>query len=65
ERQAALKRLLAELPEKDCELLILRLAAQMSFAEMGEYLHRNSENVKKAYYRILERLKTRVEVSHE
>ena len=65
ERLYALKQILTELPEKDCELLDLRLAAQMSFAEIGFYLHKNSENVKKAYYRLLERLKAKAEVSHE
>jgi RNA polymerase sigma-70 factor (ECF subfamily) len=65
ERQDALRQILTELPEKDFELLNLRLAAQMSFAEMGVYLHKNNESVKKAYYRLLERLKTRMEGSHE
>jgi RNA polymerase sigma-70 factor, ECF subfamily len=61
ERHYALKKILAGLPEKDYELLNLRLAAQMSFAEMGDYLHQNGENVKKAYYRLLERLKAGME----
>ncbi|HEX2979332.1 MAG TPA: sigma-70 family RNA polymerase sigma factor [Anaerolineaceae bacterium] len=65
DRRAALKQLLAGLPEKDRELLNLRLAAKMSFAEMGVYLHQNEENVKKTYYRLLERLKTRLEASLE
>lgn len=65
ERQTALAQMLAGLPEKECELLSLRLAAQMSFAEMGVYLHENEEKVKKAYYRLLERLKTKMEVYHE
>jgi RNA polymerase sigma-70 factor, ECF subfamily len=65
ERRRALNQMIAELPEKDSELLILRLAGQMSFAEMGEYLHQNSEKVKKAYYRLIERLKAGMEVSHE
>ncbi|RQW04748.1 sigma-70 family RNA polymerase sigma factor [candidate division KSB1 bacterium] len=65
ERRYVLKQILVELPERDYELLALRLAARMSFAEMGVYMHKNSENVKKAYYRLLERLKTRVEGSHE
>jgi RNA polymerase sigma-70 factor, ECF subfamily len=65
ERHYALKQILAGLPEKDHELLNLRLAAQMSFAEMGVYLNENGENVKKAYYRLLERLKTRMEGSLE
>ncbi len=65
ERHNALKQILVELTGKDCELLYLRLAAQMSFPEMGVYLHKNSNNVKKAYYRLLERLRKRVEVLHE
>ena len=65
ERQHALKQLLMELPEKEYELLALRLAARMSFAEMGTYMQKNGESVKKAYYRLLERLKARMEASHE
>jgi RNA polymerase sigma-70 factor, ECF subfamily len=61
ERHYALTKILARLPEEDSELLNLRLGAQMSFAEMGDYLHQNGENVKKAYYRLLGRLKARVE----
>ncbi len=65
ERQSVLKQILSELPEKDSELLALRLAAQMSFAEIGVVMHKNSASVKKAYYRLLERLKTKAEVTHE
>ena len=65
DRQYALKQIIANLPERDRELLNLRLAAKMSFAEMGDYLHENDENVKKAYYRLLDRLKNRLEGSFE
>lgn len=61
EHHDALKQILSELPEKDRELLNLRLAARMSFTEMGDYLHKNEDSVKKAYYRLLERIKARVE----
>jgi RNA polymerase sigma-70 factor (ECF subfamily) len=61
EHHDALKQILSELPEKDRELLNLRLAARMSFIEMGDYLHKNEDGVKKAYYRLLERIKARVE----
>ncbi len=65
ERQFVLRQILSELPDKDSELLALRLAAQMSFAEIGVVMHKNSASVKKAYYRLLERLKTKAEVTHE
>lgn len=65
ERRHMLKQILADLPEEDNELLALRLPAQMSFAEMGTYLHKNTESVKKAYYRLLERIKNRMESCYE
>jgi RNA polymerase sigma-70 factor (ECF subfamily) len=61
EHRDALKQILSGLPEKDRALLSLRLGARMSFSEMGDYLHKNEDSVKKAYYRLLERIKTRME----
>lgn len=65
ERRQVLKQILSDLPEEDKELLALRLPAEMSFAEMGVYLHKNGESVKKAYYRLLERIKTKMEDCYE
>ncbi len=64
ERQSALRRRMAALSDKERELIHLRLAARMSFAEMGAYLNQNSEAVKKSYYRIIQRLKAGMEVDH-
>jgi RNA polymerase sigma-70 factor, ECF subfamily len=65
ERRLFLRRRMAALSDKERELIELRLAARMSFSEMGAYLEQNSDAVKKSYYRVIEKLKTGTEVDHE
>ena len=57
--------MLASLPEDERELLRLRFLAQLSFAEMAYLLGRNEDAVKKSVYRLLARLQSQVEGSHE
>jgi RNA polymerase sigma-70 factor (ECF subfamily) len=65
EQAAALSKLIRVLPEEDLELLRLRFLAEMSFSEIGHFLHRNKEAVKKSIYRLLARLHSKLEVSNE
>ena len=65
EQAQLLAGLMKEMPENEVELLRLRFLAQMTFAEMAEFLGRNEDAVKKSVYRLVERLKKQVEVSHE
>lgn len=64
ERQSILRQKIAEIPEKERELIQLRLVARMSFAEMGAYLHQSSESVKKKYYRLIQKLRAEMEADH-
>jgi RNA polymerase sigma-70 factor, ECF subfamily len=64
ERQSVLSQKIAKLSEKERELIHLRLAARMSFVEMGTYLQQSSEAVKKNYYRLIQRLRAEMEVEH-
>lgn len=61
ERLAALKRVIATLPEGEKELLRLRFSAGLSFKEMALLLHKNEEAVKKSVYRLLARLQSQME----
>lgn len=60
-----LARLISALPDGERELLRLRFVAELSFAEMAELLHKNSDAVKKSLYRLLARLQAQIEVRHE
>jgi RNA polymerase sigma-70 factor (ECF subfamily) len=60
-----LRERLKALPEPDQELLRLRFAASLGFAEMARLLGRNEDAVKKSLYRLLERLQDQMEGSHE
>ena len=62
EQLAALVR---KLGEEDQELLHLRYSADLSFAEMGVCLGRKEDTVKKTFYRLLARLQSQLEVSHD
>jgi len=61
ERAQLLAGLVRRLDEDERELLRLRLVAELSFAEMAEYLGKNEPAVKKAYYRLIERMKNEME----
>jgi RNA polymerase sigma-70 factor (ECF subfamily) len=65
EQSAALSKLMKKLPEEELELLRLRFLAEMSFPEIGHFLHRNEEAVKKSIYRLLARLHNQLESTHE
>ena len=58
-------KLIRELSDEDQELIRLRYIAELKFAEIGEVLNRNEDAVKKALYRLQEKLKTLLEEKHE
>jgi len=64
ERSAALQQIIRGLPANDRELLRLRYVAELSFAEMAAFLGRSEPATKKALYRLLGRLQSRLEESH-
>jgi RNA polymerase sigma-70 factor, ECF subfamily len=61
----SLKEELSGLEESERELLRLRYAAELSFAEIARLLNRNEDAVKKSLYRLLDRLQGQMEGSHE
>ncbi|MBP9041162.1 MAG: sigma-70 family RNA polymerase sigma factor [Anaerolineaceae bacterium] len=65
ERSIRLKALVASLPVEEIELLQLRFAADLSFAEIASVLERKEDAVKKSLYRLLDRLQEKMEVSNE
>jgi RNA polymerase sigma-70 factor (ECF subfamily) len=65
EQRAALTRLINALPEEEHELIRLRYLAELSFSEIGQLLNRSENAVKKSFYRLLARLQSQLEVSHE
>lgn len=65
EEANALSILIKALPEAEQELLRLRFLAAMSFSEMGEFLNRNEDAVKKSVYRLLARLQSQMENDDE
>ena len=65
EQSATLAKLIQALPDEERELLRLRYLAGLTFPEIAHFLHRNEEAVKKSIYRLLARLQSQVETSHE
>ena len=65
ERAAFLSLMIQDLPEKEHELLRLRFVAELTYAEIGRVLGRSEGAVKKAIYRLLARLQSQMEVSHD
>ncbi len=61
ERAQLLATLVHRLGEDERELLRLRLVAELSFAEIADYLGKNEPAAKKAYYRLIERMKNEME----
>jgi len=59
-----LSNLIQKLNDDDRELLRLRFMADMSFPEIAHLLQRNEGTVKKAIYRLLDRLHNQVEDSN-
>jgi RNA polymerase sigma-70 factor (ECF subfamily) len=60
-----LRRALARLPELDSELIRLRYAAGLSFAEMAAVLGKSEDAVKKSLYRLQNRLLKMMEGCHD
>jgi len=65
EQARAVSGLIQGLSEEDQELLRLRFIAELSFPEIARVVHKNSEAVKKSIYRLLARLKEKLEVNYE
>ena len=65
EQIAALAKLISALPEEEHELIRLRYIAELNFSEIGSLLNRSEAAVKKSLYRLLARLQSQLEVSHE
>jgi RNA polymerase sigma-70 factor (ECF subfamily) len=64
ERLQRLAKLVAQLDEDERELLRLRFAAGLRFAEVAAMQRRKESAVKMGYYRLLERLKSQMEADH-
>lgn len=64
-RRTALVEQLALLDEEDAELLRLKYSGGLTFSEISELMMKTEEAVKKQTYRILARLKSRMEEDHD
>jgi|SRR5271157_163541 len=60
-----LKRLVQALPMEEQELIRLRYAAELSFADMATVLHKRQDAVKKSLYRLQARLQVLLEQTHD
>jgi RNA polymerase sigma-70 factor (ECF subfamily) len=65
EQIASLKRLINALSEEEHELIRSRYIAELSFSEIGQLLHRSEAAVKKSLYRLLARLQSQLDITHE
>jgi RNA polymerase sigma-70 factor (ECF subfamily) len=65
EQIAALAKLIGALSEEEHELIRLRYIAELKFSEIGRLMNRSEDAVKKSLYRLLVRLQSQLEVSHE
>ena len=61
ERASELAALVKKLPAPESELLRLRLVSELSFREIAALQGKNEDAVKKAYYRLIERMKKEME----
>ena len=61
DRLAKLTSAILALPEADQELLRFRYAAELNFAEIGKLTHLSPDAAKKRLYRLLDRLRSRLE----
>jgi RNA polymerase sigma-70 factor (ECF subfamily) len=60
-----LKRLVQSLPKEEQELIRLRYAAGLRFADMAIVLHKREDAVKKSLYRLQARLQVLLEQNHD
>ena len=65
EQIESLKRRINALSEEERELIRLRYIAELSFSEIGQLLHRSEAAVKKSLYRLLARLQSQLDITHE
>lgn len=65
DQQILLEQLFARLKPAEQELLRLKLVAGLTFKDIATLLKNNENNVKKSYYRLLERLQAQVEYDNE
>ncbi len=65
QRRERLRGLIQALGEEERELINLRYVAELSFAEIAKALRKNEEAVKKTLYRLIARLKSKLEADHE
>ena len=65
ERQKAIAVIFQTLSEEEKELIRLRYVADLSFASIGRLLHRSEGSVKKATYRIIQRMRVQLEEKNE
>ena len=65
ERLAGLAKMLGRLSADEQELLRLRFAAELGFAEIAGMLKLSEDAVKKRYYRLLAQLQERMEGNHD
>lgn len=60
----ALNKVLNNLSENERELIRLRIVAELKFTDIARILKRSESAVKKAHYRLIERIKNHLEVSN-
>lgn len=65
EERREVMNLIGALSEEEQEILRLRFVAELSFAEIGIVCGRKKDAVKKQLYRLLARLESQLEVSHD
>jgi len=65
QQRAALSRAIQLLANDEQELIRLRYAAELSFAEISRALHKSENATKKMLYRLLMRLKSQMEAGDE
>ena len=64
EHMEALYKVLDNLSESEKELIRLRILGELKFADIAKVLKRSESSVKKAYYRLIQRINDRLEVSN-
>ena len=65
EQLSELETQIARLDRREQEILYLRFAAELSFAEIGLLLGKKENTVKKSFYRLLDRLGSRMEAEND